>query len=727
MLLHLKKDQLLLFIWIILSLFISGAIGRNMGISLLFLDPEYLGKVSFWSFFIMGVALGGLIVTWNITSYMLNSNRFPFLASLEYPLWHFSFNNFIIPLAFVLFYSIMIVRFQFIYELKLGSIIFFRVEGLLAGILTVFLLTTLYFYLTNKNILIFLKQSKGYLQPVKMKDDKDWKSISIDAPIQRVEYFLSKRFKVRPVRDVSHYDDQLLLSVFRQHQNNAFFIQIITLLILIVIGFFIDVPLFQIPAAASLMLLCSIAIVIAGAVSYWLGNWKVSLFILVIVIANFLTSYDLFSHKNAAYGINYNTSPADYSMENLKVILSEEEQIASRNNTIEILETWKKNVTQLTGKQKPEMIIANFSGGGMGASFWAMRVMQKVDSISQGKLMQHTTLLTGASGGMFGASYLRELYYQYQLGENVNYRDIKYAFDISNDLLNPIIFTFVVNDLFFPWQKYKVGEYEYIKDRGYSFERKFSENTRFMLDKKLMFYQELEKQAVVPMMILNSTIMNDKRRLMFSAQPIAFMCQPYHNSFQHDKLEIDAVDFNALFKEQDAKNLKLTSALRMNGTFPYIFPSVFLPSEPVIEVMDAGVRDNYGLETTYRFISQLKEWINENVSEVIVLDIRSQEKIDEIEDRRVQRLLGKLLNPLQAVHTNYGMLQDYTHDSLAAMANDLLDGKLNILTFEYRPQKGADKASMSLHLTEKEKQAIESAILFDYNQISVQKLTELLK
>jgi len=726
MLLHLKKDHLLLFIWIFLSLLTTGAIGQNMGISLLFLDPEYLGQVSFWSFFIMGVTLGGLIVTWNITSYMLNSNRFPFLASLEYPLWHFSFNNFILPLAFVILYSIMIIRFQFNYELKEGSIIFFRVEGLIAGIIAVFVLTAIYFYLTNKNILTFLKQSKGYLQPVRMKDATDWKSLHSDSPVQRVEFFLSKRFKIRPVRDVSHYDDQLLLSVFRQHQNNAFFIQIITVVALIVLGFFIDVPIFQIPAASSLMLLCSIAIVLAGAVSYWLGRWKVTLFILLIIIANILTGYDFFSHKNAAYGINYNTTKAQYNMENLSAILSEEEKIKSKENTINILNNWKRNVTQITGKKKPEMIIANFSGGGMSASFWAMRVMQKVDSISQGKLMQQTTLLTGASGGMFGATYLRELYHQYQIGENVNYRDIKYALDIANDLLNPIIFTFVVNDLFFPWQKYKVDEYEYIKDRGYSFERKLSENTRFMLDKKLMYYKTLEQEATVPMLILNSTIMNDKRRLMLSAQPTAFLCQPNQNSFRHDKLEYDAVDFNTLFENQDAENLNLTSALRMNGTFPYIFPSVFLPSEPVIEIMDAGVRDNYGLETTYRFISQLKDWINENVSEVIVLDIRSQEKIDKIEDRKVQRLLGKLINPLQAVHTNYGMLQDYTHDSLAGLTNELLNGKLNVLTFEYRPPKGTERASMSLHLTEKEKLAIESAILFDYNQISVQKLMELL-
>jgi hypothetical protein len=41
-------------------------------------------------------------------------------------------------------------------------------------------------------------------------------------------------------------------------------------------------------------------------------------------------------------------------------------------------------------------------------------------------------------------------------------------------------------------------------------------------------------------------------------------------------------------QHRDPGNLKLTSALRMNATFPYITPVVSLPSEPMMRVMDAG-------------------------------------------------------------------------------------------------------------------------------------------
>jgi hypothetical protein len=57
----------------------------RLGFHYLFLDPEYFGKVTFFSFFLIGIALGGFIFVWNITSYILNSFRFPFLATFERP------------------------------------------------------------------------------------------------------------------------------------------------------------------------------------------------------------------------------------------------------------------------------------------------------------------------------------------------------------------------------------------------------------------------------------------------------------------------------------------------------------------------------------------------------------------------------------------------------------------------------------------------------------------
>ena len=86
------------------------------------------------------------------------------------------------------------------------------------------------------------------------------------------------------------------------------------------------------------------------------------------------------------------------------------------------------------------------------------------------RLMKKTFLITGASGGMLSAAFFRELYLQKQKGRNINLRDKKYVDEISGDLLNPMFSSFVARDLIAPAQKFKVGPYSYVKDRGYAFE-----------------------------------------------------------------------------------------------------------------------------------------------------------------------------------------------------------------------------------------------------------------
>jgi len=51
LILHFRSNLLLITLWIFLVLLISGALGRELGFLYLFLEPEYLNEVNFWSFF----------------------------------------------------------------------------------------------------------------------------------------------------------------------------------------------------------------------------------------------------------------------------------------------------------------------------------------------------------------------------------------------------------------------------------------------------------------------------------------------------------------------------------------------------------------------------------------------------------------------------------------------------------------------------------------------------
>ncbi|MFX6808040.1 hypothetical protein ABTH26_20245, partial [Acinetobacter baumannii] len=75
-------------------------------------------------------------------------------------------------------------------------------------------------------------------------------------------------------------------------------------------------------------------------------------------------------------------------------------------------------------------------------------------------------------------------------------------------------------------------------------------------------------------------------------------------------------------------NIKVLSALRMNATFPYVLPNVWLPTKPIIDVMDAGLRDNFGLETTFRFLETFKDWFKQNTSKVVLIQIRDRSEDD---------------------------------------------------------------------------------------------------
>ncbi|MEI4572951.1 hypothetical protein, partial [Klebsiella pneumoniae] len=83
----------------------------------------------------------------------------------------------------------------------------------------------------------------------------------------------------------------------------------------------------------------------------------------------------------------------------------------------------------------------------------------------------------------------------------------------------------------------------------------------------------------------------------------------------------------------------------MNATFPYVLPNVWLPSNPIIDVMDAGLRDNYGQETTLRFIQTFKEWLQKNTAKLVVIQIRDRGLSDWDKPLETNSLIGFLTKP----------------------------------------------------------------------------------
>jgi len=724
---HIRSNQLLLGMWIFLAFVISGDIAAKFGLQYLFLDPEYLGHIGFWSFFFLGLAFGCFYLTWNLTTYLISAHHFPFLASLSHPFTKFCLNNIVLPLGFFIFYLFMILHFQQRFSSFTTGELAWQCFGFLSGTLVLILIYFGYFRLTNRDISYYLRMGSVIKTIRPGRHDVDLDYIKKDSNRWQVHNFWNEAFQVRLVRSVAHYDDELLRRIFRQNHLNALVIQLFTIAMLMVLGWLLDLPVFRIPAAASILFLLSIATALIGALTYWFSRWRVTVLILFLLFINYTTSFDIAHHKNKAYGLDYKVTPADYSYERLQQICFTDQVDRDKAGTERILQRWKKKVSPSETDTKPKMVILSVSGGGLRSATWTTKVIQEADSLLGGRLLDHTVLVTGASGGMFGAAYMRELYYRRQQGQAVNLYNQEHIDMISQDMLNSIAFTLVANDIFLPRMRFEEGGQRYHKDRGYAFERQFNENTGGILDKSLSAYREAEANAEIPMLFISPAIVNDARRLMISPQGISYMMIAPVGLEKHDAVEIDAVDFGLVFRKQQADSLRFTSALRMNATYPYILPNVHLPSTPEIEVMDAGFRDNYGLLSATRFIQVFRDWIQKNTSGVVLLQVTSSRKIEEIRPSDKKGVITSLFNPLE-IPGQLLSLQEFEQDNSLGFIYDLLgEEQFDLVRFLYHPGKHDKlKASISFHLTDREKQVVLEAMQEEENQESLQRLLELL-
>ncbi len=339
----------------------------------------------------------------------------------------------------------------------------------------------------------------------------------------------------------------------------------------------------------------------------------------------------------------------------------------------------------------------------MRSSLWTMQTLQRADAATGGRLLRQTVLMSGASGGILGAAYLRELYLRQQQGAPISVHDPQYADDIALDLLNPVSFAIISNDLFFPVSSFKSGDFRYRKDRGYLFERQLNENCRGMLAKKLADYRKPEAEARIPMLLVSPFIVNDARRLLISPQGVSYLMRPPAGAGDLQP-EVDGVDFGRLFAGQQADSLDFTTALRMNCTYPLILPPSWLPTQPAVEAMDAGFRDNYGIYSAVRFVHTFRNWIRENTGGVLIVQARCWEKVDRIKEGDYKGIVENVFTPFGAA-ARITAMQDFEQDNALALLRDVLGAEtpLEVIRFIYRPLKKENEASMSLHLSKREK------------------------
>ncbi len=737
---HLKNNHILLCFWLILFGIITGNVGSSLNLRHLFLSPEYLGESGFWSFLMMGIALGGFTMVFHSTTCLIDMHKFPFLGALSRPFTKFCLNNSVIPLTYLVVYIVFIAQFQRFEQQSTLADVIIKNLGLVVGFALVSLVMFVYMAMASRDILSYrtksirkrLKQAFFYrVNLVRRLWFKDKEALTVSS-------YLEGPFRLGYTKALDKYHDPAIVTkIFNQNQLNLIVFEVMAIVLLFSLGFWGHHALSQIPAAASGILFLGILMMFVGLLSFWTRGWTITTVFLLIALFNLLSAYSGISwgaKASQALGICYTSKKADYTLKRIRQVSSQENYRKDRQTTLKILENWRK---KFLATKAPKLVIICTSGGGQKAALWALHALQTADSATQGKLMKHTMLMSCVSGGALGASYFRELYLRNKLGEASDPYDEIHLDKVSDNKLNPIVFNLITNDMLLDINTCQYQGRVYRRDRGYALEEQVNQCTDAILDKPLKDYQIPELKSMIPMLLLTPTIINDGRKLFISPHQVAYMGTTLTKEKFTEESEcgkVRGVDFMRFFRGQGAPNLRFLSALRMTATYPYVLPSITLPSDPAIEVADGGIFDNFGITDAVQFIRVFQDWIEKHTSGVVLVTIRGTAKEQEVSRGALKYLPSKRNNPIDTLQNTWLNIQDIRNENLIKLADTNLGHSVEVIEFQYAAiRQGQSKyaqpkeASLKWYLTNREKQHIIQSIHTQDNQSALERLQKLLE
>ncbi len=191
-------------------------------------------------------------------------------------------------------------------------------------------------------------------------------------------------------------------------------------------------------------------------------------------------------------------------------------------------------------------------------------------------------------------------------------------------------------------------------------------------------------------------------------------------------MDPDVIDFTSFFTKQDPGNLRVLTALRMNATFPIVLPNVWLPSDPVIDVMDAGLRDNYGQETALRFLGSFDDWIRENTSGVLLIQIRDREAGAWGAPYVSDNITDHITKPFLLLQHNWSKMMEFFQNDMLSYYAEVKEHNIYKIIFQYATTSEENKAALNFHLTQSEKNDIISSVHNSFNRGSFNKLLQFL-
>lgn len=675
------KHIVLCVLWLVL-LGMMTSLGQAYGIPQLLLQPEIGGEMSFWSFFIVGLAFGLFVLSFQMYCYVNMSHYYSFLATVRRPFLSFSVNNSALPILGVLYYLYRIVDSALLLRLDRLEL-YCHLFGLVLGIGLVLVLSLFYFF----NITRWLIPKKIQKRLSKLHGGYGAKRPS-DGKV--LYYYMTHRVKLKVARCATHYPEEVLDKIYKSLHTAVGVFSLLMLGVMLVLGALPETMGVTLPAGATIFLLFLVQISLLGFIHSWFHATGDLIVVLLFVGFNWFTGVTDWWKDGGARGLNY-AEPVTYSDVSIR------EHITPEDTRLDSLIHIKK-MDRYQAQGIDKLVIVSASGGGLRATIWTYTVLNAIKEQLGEQFGKSLFLMTGSSGGNFGNFLFRE-----ELSKVYDKNEIQANVDgLGKNLLNNLGYNWVLKDATILKPIIKLLNPN-LHDRGWCFEQDMQR--QLPLKKHLSDYT-LAEQKQFPIAFTKATVVNDGRTVFMSATPSSFM------SYDLEPLDID---FQQFFGDEQFHKLQTQSVLRMSATFPYTMPFPQLPTQPVIEVADGGARDNSAMDMVVKYLRIMAPAIKERFREVVYVEINS------VSRQQVQfipyhhSLLNRLVIPLDAYVSSLPNIIKHQNTNGLMAIKQLYGSKLSHITFDLFDHKA--NLSMSWYLSKIEKDAIKHRL----SAISVQK------
>jgi hypothetical protein len=321
-----------------------------------------------------------------------------------------------------------------------------------------------------------------------------------------------------------------------------------------------------------------------------------------------------------------------------------------------VLANWTR---RFTPDAKPPLVLVAASGGGVRAATWAAAVLARLER-DLADFPAHVRLITGASGGMLGAgAWVAGLVPSAGRPRPPDTAS-PLPSNIAHDSLTPLLRELLV----------------VTGDRGRALETAWEQATGGDIAHPFSWLRPGEDAGWLPSMVYAPMLVEDGRQLLISNLELGSLTRnrgPLLSGLagsDNQVLSVTGLQMFRLFPDGAAR-LKISTAARLNATFPYITNAVELPTRPLRRAVDAGYYDDYGGSLAGRWLYQHAGWLLHNTSGVLLIQIRDRKgEVARKSIRDVREHGRNVLSPLSAPIE--GILQSWA-SSMAFRDDDLIE------------------------------------------------------